>query len=293
MLTKRISCPSCAAPLKIAGPAPEEKIRCPKCRATFRIPTGNGQRPPAQADSARPRKPAPPPEEELEELEELEEEPRPKSAKAKPRKPAQPPDDDEELDEEPKQRPKSKKKRFAKKQPASKMPLIVGLALGGVLVLGGVSAGVYWLVNNKTTTVAQNAPPKAPAGPAAGITPIQIGQQGGRGEPATEPPASNAEPPAPAAPDEAPGSGASADFTVGKRVFAANCARCHALTAGTRTRGPNLSAVGRDPSHTADWLVGFIKDPASVKPGARMPPFDGKIDDADLQALAEYLASLK
>jgi cytochrome c1 len=43
-----------------------------------------------------------------------------------------------------------------------------------------------------------------------------------------------------------------------------------------------------------EWLSAFIRDPKSKKDDARMPPFPAeKISDADLQALAEYLASLK
>jgi cytochrome c1 len=52
--------------------------------------------------------------------------------------------------------------------------------------------------------------------------------------------------------------------------------------------------VGGDSEHTVDWLTKFIRDPKSVKPEARMPPFDDhKINDAELRAVAEYLNSLK
>jgi mono/diheme cytochrome c family protein len=36
-----------------------------------------------------------------------------------------------------------------------------------------------------------------------------------------------------------------------------------------------------------------MKNPKTVKPQSRMPPFDGKISDDDLKAVAEYLATLK
>jgi cbb3-type cytochrome oxidase cytochrome c subunit len=59
-------------------------------------------------------------------------------------------------------------------------------------------------------------------------------------------------------------------------------------------RGPDLGKVGANPDHTVEWLVKFIRDPASVKERSRMPKFEtGKISDDDLNALAEYLASLK
>jgi len=59
-------------------------------------------------------------------------------------------------------------------------------------------------------------------------------------------------------------------------------------------RAPDLAKVGADPEHTVEWLSALIRDPKSKKDDARMPPFPvEKISDADLQALAEYLASLK
>jgi len=58
-------------------------------------------------------------------------------------------------------------------------------------------------------------------------------------------------------------------------------------------RGPDLSTVGRDRTHTADWFIKLIRNPRSVKSNARMPSFDGRLSQADLRALAEYLASLK
>jgi mono/diheme cytochrome c family protein len=39
--------------------------------------------------------------------------------------------------------------------------------------------------------------------------------------------------------------------------------------------------------------MAFVREPTSKKPRSRMPGFDGKIAEADLRALAEYLASLK
>jgi hypothetical protein len=41
-------------------------------------------------------------------------------------------------------------------------------------------------------------------------------------------------------------------------------------------------------------LIAFIRDPKSVKADARMPSFpETKINEKDMQALADYLASLK
>jgi cbb3-type cytochrome oxidase cytochrome c subunit len=58
-------------------------------------------------------------------------------------------------------------------------------------------------------------------------------------------------------------------------------------------RAPDLGKVGRDPAHTAEWLAAYVRDPKSQKPDSGMPPYDGKINDSDLRALAQYLANLK
>jgi mono/diheme cytochrome c family protein len=83
--------------------------------------------------------------------------------------------------------------------------------------------------------------------------------------------------------------------TDGKALFQRNgCARCHALSAGEGSRsGPDLTHVGADPSHTADWIAAHIKNPKSHNPNSRMPAFEGRISDADLKTLSEYLAAQK
>lgn len=58
-------------------------------------------------------------------------------------------------------------------------------------------------------------------------------------------------------------------------------------------RGPDLGTVGEDESHTVEWLMNYVRDPKAVKPNSKMPPFQGKIRDEDLRAIAEYLASMK
>jgi len=62
-------------------------------------------------------------------------------------------------------------------------------------------------------------------------------------------------------------------------------------TPGAASRGPDLGTVGN--RHDKDWLKTQIRQPKSHKKNARMPSFEGKIKDDDLNALAEYLASLK
>jgi cbb3-type cytochrome oxidase cytochrome c subunit len=102
----------------------------------------------------------------------------------------------------------------------------------------------------------------------------------------------------------------SGPYTAGKKVMVANnCFRCHGINgvrgpmasgpppaSGGRPRmgrGPDLGKVGAEPDHTAEWLVAHVRDPKSHNPDSMMPGFDGKINDDDLRALGEYLASLK
>jgi mono/diheme cytochrome c family protein len=90
------------------------------------------------------------------------------------------------------------------------------------------------------------------------------------------------------------GGSSSAQASSGEAVFRSNgCARCHVLGGQGGRMGPDLSHVGADPQHTTEWIAQHIKNPKSHNPGSRMPAFEGKIPDKDLQALAAYLASLK
>lgn len=78
----------------------------------------------------------------------------------------------------------------------------------------------------------------------------------------------------------------------GEQVYAANgCSNCHVLNGQGGRQGPDLTHAGA--SHDAKWLADHVKDPKAHKPGSRMPSFQGRISDADLTALGEYLASLK
>jgi len=80
----------------------------------------------------------------------------------------------------------------------------------------------------------------------------------------------------------------------GESLFAANgCGRCHALNGNPGGRAPDLSHTGAEPTHTAQWIAEQIKDPKSHNPGSRMPAYQGKMSDQDIQTLSQYLASLK
>jgi len=87
----------------------------------------------------------------------------------------------------------------------------------------------------------------------------------------------------------------------GERVFLSGpCAMCHSIggTGAFGTVGPDLThlasrhtiAAGTLPLTTGN-LAGWILDPQSIKPGAKMPP--NQIDPQSLQALLAYLGTLK
>lgn len=79
----------------------------------------------------------------------------------------------------------------------------------------------------------------------------------------------------------------------GQAVFQQNCSRCHAINGQGGRRGPDLSHVGAQSDHTAQWLTEFIRDPKSKDAGSRMPAFGNRIGDADMQSLTSYLVTLK
>jgi cytochrome c oxidase subunit 2 len=87
----------------------------------------------------------------------------------------------------------------------------------------------------------------------------------------------------------------------GERVFlSGTCSMCHSISgtgAGSKI-GPDLThlasrrtiAAGTLPNNTGN-LAGWILDPQSIKPGAKMPP--NALDPQSLRALLAYLATLK
>lgn len=71
------------------------------------------------------------------------------------------------------------------------------------------------------------------------------------------------------------------------------CSRCHSIAGSGSGRAPDLTHVAADPTHTREWILDQIRNPASHNPSTRMPAYGNRIPDADLQALASYLAGLK
>lgn len=90
------------------------------------------------------------------------------------------------------------------------------------------------------------------------------------------------------------GSDDKALISAGMTVYNNNgCANCHAIGGQGGRKAPELTKVGAEATHTADWLIAHVKDPKTHNPGSRMPAYQGKINDTDLKALGAYLASLK
>ena len=110
-----------------------------------------------------------------------------------------------------------------------------------------------------------------------------------------------------------------AEFAVGKKAYANNgCVRCHKLGEtggmpaggppsggpggtsgpgkgkGGGRGGPDLTKAGSHAEHTNQWLADHIRDPKKHNQRSSMPSYGSdKIRDADLDKLAEFLASLK
>ena len=87
----------------------------------------------------------------------------------------------------------------------------------------------------------------------------------------------------------------------GQQVFfATTCVMCHAIngTAAGSNIGPNLTHVGSRHmiaaatlENTREHMAQWIRDSQTFKPGNKMP--QNNLSDADLQALVDYLQSLK
>jgi len=87
----------------------------------------------------------------------------------------------------------------------------------------------------------------------------------------------------------------------GQQVFQQNCMACHSVARSVPPAviGPELGLLGNRTSlgagivdHTPENLKAWIKDPASMKPGVKMPSFP-QLSEEDLDALVRYLEGLK
>ena len=83
----------------------------------------------------------------------------------------------------------------------------------------------------------------------------------------------------PAAADtSAPGGGGATNESAA--IFASNCAGCHSLD-GSGGAGPNLQS-----EDSVDKVVAQV-----TNGGANMPPFEGQLSAAEIQAVAEYVTN--
>ncbi|MBF2054750.1 MAG: cytochrome c [Candidatus Sericytochromatia bacterium] len=72
-------------------------------------------------------------------------------------------------------------------------------------------------------------------------------------------------------------------------VYGQLCSACHQLGGTGNAVGPALDGVGQ--KYDAAWFNTWLADPQAVRPGTAMPRLP--LSDADRDALANYLASLK
>jgi cytochrome c oxidase subunit 2 len=94
-----------------------------------------------------------------------------------------------------------------------------------------------------------------------------------------------------------------ANAEAGQQLFKDNCMACHAVDVNGLGLGPNLngfadrSKVAGVLDHTPEKMAAWIKNPQAEKPGNKMPAFGqeagGKLDDAQINNIVQYLESLK
>jgi mono/diheme cytochrome c family protein len=80
----------------------------------------------------------------------------------------------------------------------------------------------------------------------------------------------------------------------GRQVFGtAGCTNCHRFNGQGTGRAPDLGHVGSEPGHTAEFIASYVHNPQAVNPAAKMPAFGGKLPEADINAVATFLAAQK
>lgn len=92
--------------------------------------------------------------------------------------------------------------------------------------------------------------------------------------------------------------------SAGQEIFNSSCIGCHAVTPSNATPeaarlGPNLTNFGERTTiagflkHNEENLKNWIRDPEAYKPGNKMSGAYKELTEAELDALTEYLMSLK
>lgn len=83
-----------------------------------------------------------------------------------------------------------------------------------------------------------------------------------------------------------------ADVRTASIVFAARCAKCHALEGdGDAAEGGDVSTAGR--KHDAKWLHDWITDPTAIDADADMPAFGDRLTAEEMAAIVKDLARRK
>lgn len=133
------------------------------------------------------------------------------------------------------------------------------------------------------------APPAGPASPAPGDPTVQAAREllarisGG--------PAPGTTPPTPRTSGTPPRTTAAAAHP-GERLFwEKGCGGCHAIRGAGGQMAPDLAGQGRRPERDVAWHVRFLKEPAAVFPGTRMPSYR-HLSEQELRTLAEFLVTL-
>jgi ubiquinol-cytochrome c reductase cytochrome b subunit len=88
---------------------------------------------------------------------------------------------------------------------------------------------------------------------------------------------------------QAPYPGFPAHIEAAAPIFARFCVGCHRIEGDGGTDGPDLTRAGS--KHDAETLRTWIRDPLAVNPDAEMPAFGKRLSPAELDAIANYLAS--
>ncbi len=73
------------------------------------------------------------------------------------------------------------------------------------------------------------------------------------------------------------------------KLFEEHCIRCHRIAGRGSNKGPDLSNIGS--TRDKNWLYQAIAAPLAVGLSEDMPAFQGKLDDAQMEDLARYLAA--
>jgi len=78
----------------------------------------------------------------------------------------------------------------------------------------------------------------------------------------------------------------------GRKIYQqSGCVACHKIKGEGSPVAPDLTRVGVTRTEPA-WYRKFLRDPASVNPASRMPPY-GDLSNEEMEALISYLLTLK